>query len=112
MARHGAIAISGIWTLSADAWARLSALHSCRHADAHQVERSRQLLRKEGNPRRPPPPHVGTIFVQNRSLVVEPVEHLRQPERVLGEYRKFERAYDLLDDVVELCRFEDEIPEF
>ena len=44
-------------------------------------------------------------------LVVERVEHLRQPEAVLGEHRKLQRPHHLFDDVVEARGFEDQVPQ-
>ena len=43
--------------------------------------------------------------------MVERVEHLRQPERVLRQHREFERPDDLLDDFVEPGGLEDQRPE-
>ena len=39
-----------------------------------------------------PPPHVVALFVEDRRAMIEGVEDLRQPERVLGQHREFERT--------------------
>ena len=52
-----------------------------------------------------------SLLVEDRIAVIERVEQLREPERVLRQHREFERPHDLLDDVVETRRLEDDRPE-
>ena len=43
--------------------------------------------------------------------MVERVEQLREPERVLGQHRELERPHHLIDDLVEPRRLEHQRPE-
>src|SRR4029453_2539841 len=43
--------------------------------------------------------------------MVERIERLRQPERVLGEHREFQRSDNQFDDLVEARRLEHQSPE-
>src|SRR5262245_5518815 len=76
-------------------------LHPNRHADAHQFQRTRELLPEVDERGRAPTAHVMPILLQNGRFVVEAVEHLRQAKRVFRKHREFERTNDLLDDVVQ-----------
>ena len=51
------------------------------------------------------------LLVQNRRLVIEAIERLREAERVLGQHRELQRAHDLLDDLVEPGRIEHQAPQ-
>ena len=76
-------------------------LHSIRNVDAHQIERARELRAHVGDAGGAPPLPIRALLVEDRVPMIERVEGLRQPERVLGQDREFERSDDLLDDLVE-----------
>ena len=76
-------------------------LHPRRNCNPHQFEGPHQLRSEVSHAGRPPQLSIGPILVQNRVFVVERAEQLRQAKRVFSQPREFQRADDLLDDLVE-----------
>ena len=85
-------------------------LHPGRNVDPHQIEGAGELRSEVRDARSAPPAARSVLLVEDRIPMVERVEQLREPERVLREDGEFERADRLLDDLVEPRGFEDERP--
>ena len=86
-------------------------LHPHGNFNPHQVERAGELGAHVRDAGGPPAFPILALLVQDRVAMIEPVEQLREAERILRQHREFEGAQHLLDDVVEARRLEDEVPE-
>src|SRR5919197_3469247 len=86
-------------------------LHSCWNCNAHQIERARELRAVISDAGGTPAFPVGPLLVDDRIPMVERVEPLRETEGVFRQNGELQRPYDLLDDVVEPRRFEDDRPQ-
>jgi hypothetical protein len=60
---------------------------------------------------RTPTTSVGLLLVQDREAMVIGVERLGQAKGVLRQNRKLQRPNDLVDDLVQPCRIQDESPQ-
>ena len=60
---------------------------------------------------RAPELRVGLLLIEDRIPVIKPVEHLSETKGVFREHRKFQRSNDLLHNLIQSRRFQDERPQ-
>lgn len=61
-------------------------LHADRHLDPHEIECAGQLLADVGDTRRAPQATIGALLIQDRKLMIERAEELREPERIFSQH--------------------------
>src|SRR5688572_4448870 len=83
-----------------------SALHLCWNQAAHQLQGLGELPEVERDRGGAPHPRGLALFVDDRILMVEAAERLREAKSVLGDDRQLQRAHGLLHDFVEPRRLE------